>query len=291
MNTSKLLVIAGAALVVASCAGHDDREDTATTTAALVGSSAGGTSFQVYVALEAPNEPCAGDALPVCPAGNWLRVLNGDSGPRLVSKLDLSQLPLTVLEQALGAGKDKLIFRGQFGPNDSPATGYSEFIAFEAWRGLPDVPVTPNDRYFAVETINDVPFADVLNLPVKQPVAGVAVDFAPPFVDRGWLTSRVMTRGAVVLGHVAGMTLEAAQVYLRLPELKGPCPMYRILCGDRTATYERDDNRCLLPTGCVVRTACPLVIPACQRGYRLVDWATLPHGCPEYACDPEFIYR
>src|SRR6202035_267505 len=106
-------------------------------------------------------------------------------------------------------------------------------------------------------------------------VAGVTARL----VDAAWLTARVVSRGALVAGHLAGEALDADQVYLRLPDVVGPCSLRLLHCGDDVATFDRDVNRCLVPTGCAVRGFCPQFVPSCDPGYQLVEWPSEPQAC------------
>jgi hypothetical protein len=289
MTTSKLRVIAGAALIVAGCAGHDDNEITATTTAALEPSPA--TPFaptDTYAVLER----CAVQGEQTCVGGYWIREVNRVDGLRLVSALDVSRLGTEALAQASGGGNE-LVVRGAFGPADR-RTGLHPFLVYEAWRGLPDVGPILGDGYFTVNKDGDELFASLVNTGWEKRIGTVSVAFAPRLVDTAWLSSRVLEHGALVAGRVEGsafeaLRLDANQVYVRLPDTVGPCPMEELFCGDETATYERDENRCLVPTGCATPRACPMYIPVCDPGYVLRSWASQPAACPAYACDPAFL--
>jgi len=282
--------IAGAAiLVVTSCAGHDDEQVTATTTAALDPAPVT-LNVPTYVTLESPHGSCQNNNPLACFGGSWVREVNRVDGLRLVSRFDVSALAPLALAQATGAGKGELLLRGVFEARERKAPG-APFFVTEAWRGLPDAQPAPLDRYFATQTINAGQFAELLNDKWVGQFATLSVtDLAPLRVDTDWLMSRVLDHGATVAGRLHGATLEATQVFLRLPDVAGPCPEFRIRCsGGEVATFDRSVDRCLIPTGCVVPGICPLWIPRCEPGYDLVSWVTQPTGCPAFECDPSFL--
>ena len=295
-TTSKLRVIAGAAIIVAGCAGRDDQQVTATTNAALESAPTGVDealqppieSAEVYVTLESPREDCPALVSAPCSGGYLVREVNRDGRMRTVSRF-VSELERGALEQAGGAGKGELLLRGHFGPAER-RTSSAPFTILGAWRGLPGVEPSPLDRYVAVDSNGDRLEARLLNRGGEHPIGSVSVaGCAPRLVDPTWLTARVLGHGAIVAGRLDDGILEAGQVFIRLPDYPGPCPGLRMLCGDRTATYERDANHCLEPTGCVERHFCPLFLPECDPGYRLVSWASQPNGCAAFACDPAFL--
>jgi hypothetical protein len=294
MYTTRLMVIAGAAMLVAGCAGHDDQDVTATTTAALepslatsteaIASIPGAPTLPVFVTLESPytcEESCAG--------GFWVRELNSAAAPRWVEKLDVSELSRSAVAQASGAGPGELLMRGTF---TSPAllVGMGTFHALEAWRGLPDVAAPPLDPYLGVMTVDGALVAHVLDSPWGRVIGSISVaDLATPFVDTAWLSSRIVTGGAVVAGKFDGWALDVAQVYLRLPDVAGPCPDFGYECGDAVPTFTLAAGRCLIPTGCAVRRMCPEVMPACGSGYETLSWPSQPDGCLAFACMPAWL--
>jgi hypothetical protein len=76
---------------------------------------------------------------------------------------------------------------------------------------------------------------------------------------------------------------------LRLPDRVTSCPKPSIAeCPEGLVHgWTRDENRCLMPTGCVEPLFCIALVPACDEGYTLVSWE---NQCTQYACDPEFVY-
>ena len=161
----------------------------------------------------------------------------------------------------------------------------------EVWRGLPDVgPLPWNEAYWAPEP--NALAVRRLNQPFEIPVEAIDVSgFAPPRVDEAWLLSRVTEHGALVAGRLRDGRLEASQVFVRLPDVVGPCPLLHLACGKRVETFERDTDRCLVPTGCVQRQLCPEMIPGCAPGYVLATWPSEPGACLAFACDPGFLPR
>jgi hypothetical protein len=311
MITSKLALIAGAAITVAGCAGHDDADPTARSTASQ--ESAPGVpnhdvianataplelvqppevKGDVYVALVSSGESCEES----CPGDFWVRELNGTGPARYVRNLDLSALPQRAIAMAAGSGAGELLFRGEFGSieEDSPgALAASVFYVHEAWRGLPGVTSPPLDVDTVVETSDGQLVAHILDGPWGQPIKSVSIDgISVPWVDPAWLDTRIMDHGAIVAGRFDGWTLDAAQVYLRLPDVVGPCAVERfaVHCdAEQVATYTMTDNLCLVFAGCAKPGLCPLVVARCEAGYDLVSWAGQPDGCQASTCEPTFI--
>jgi hypothetical protein len=292
MHTSRLMVIAGAAILVAGCAGHDDQNVTATTTAALEPSpvtsteASGESTLPVFVALESPytcEESCNG--------GFWVHELNRGTAPRWVSRLDISELGRSAALQATGAAPGELLMRGTFTGSEW-RVGPDTFHATEAWRGLPDVVAPPLDPYVTVATVDGIIIAHVLDSPWHRAIASVSIaSITAPFVDDAWVSSHVVTGGAIVAGRFDGWTLDVAQVYFRLPDEVGPCPEFGYYCGNEAPTFSLASDRCLMPTGCAVRRLCPEDVPACLPGYDLLSWPTQPAGCSAFACMPAWLQQ
>jgi hypothetical protein len=238
-----------------------------------------------FFVLESPLKACT---TTTCSGDYWVRELDGARGDLQVSALDVSGVPRTALAQALGAESGEVVLRGQFGPAPSGAN-VSAFIALEVWRGLPGVNPASSDSYSSIEKANGQLVANVLDGTEKATLETLSLSaFVPLDVDMAWLGARVLEHGALVAGRLNGTALEAEQVFIRLPDVIGPCPDYQIDCRDEAPTYSRDDNRCLIPTGCVVAQDCPLDVD-CRAGYRAVLWRVQPAGCASFACDPAFL--
>jgi hypothetical protein len=314
MITSKLGVIAGVAIIVAGCAGHDDQDPTATSTASLESVSAVPNADKtanataplelveppqvkadVYVRLVSPGISCEES----CTGDFWLQELNRVALPRYVHKLDFSALSKQALGMVGGGGNGEVVFRGEFSPAEAtapiapPAKIATTFFVNEAWRGLPDVTAPPLDPYVTVETFEGQLVAHLLDGPWGRPIKSVSTAGPlPAWVDEAWLQTRIMDHGAIVAGRFDGWTLDAAQVYLRLPDVVGPCPFERfaVHCdGDEVATYTMSDNLCLVFAGCAKPGLCPLLLARCEAGYDLVSWASQPNACSASTCEPAFI--
>jgi hypothetical protein len=131
--------------------------------------------------------------------------------------------------------------------------------------------------------------AHVLDSAWSRVIGSVSLTGLPPSVDSAWLSGRVQGGGAIVAGRFDGWTLQAAQVFLRLPDVVGPCPDFVYWCGNETPTFTLGADRCMVPTGCAVRGVCPEYLPACEPGYDLLSWPSQPHGCPAFACMPAWL--
>jgi hypothetical protein len=112
-------------------------------------------------------------------------------------------------------------------------------------------------------------------------------DAAKAFVDQEWLSSRLVSHGALAAAHVSSKVLSASQVWVRLPESAGPCakPVEKACSGGQIQAYTRTADRCLQALGCVDRGICTMMMPSCPDGYAAVTW-TAANGCAATACDP-----
>jgi hypothetical protein len=295
--------IAGAAVVVAGCSANDGTEVPATATVVAAQETPATTSrgdttvgpdlptttpvgaTSVFVALGS----CADQRGLVCVGGYWVHEVNSTAPAQLVASFDVSRLSPSAIAQTQGGGNE-LIFEGRYEPVDRTVRSLA-FVATAAWRGLPDVTPTDGDLVVAVKKVDGALFASPVNSSTEIAIESVSVSgFAPPMVDTTWLASRVLEGGALVAGAIHGSTLDASQVFVTLPAVPGPCRDVIVHCeGDETPTYARDENLCLVPTGCVVRRACPEYRPVCGPGYVLATWAARPGGCDAFACDPTFL--
>jgi hypothetical protein len=244
----------------------------------------GGPSGSWFI-LESPLGTCTSTT---CSGTHSVRELNGARDVIPVSLLDVSKLSHAALEQAAGAASGELVLRGQVGPVRN-GTSLPTFVAFEGWRGLPGVSVAGSDSYSSIQTTSGHLVASAVNGKEKNILETVSLSaFLPLNVDTAWLHARILEHGALVAGHIDAATLYAAQVFVRLPDVIGPCPDYEIDCHDKAATYSRDENRCLIPTGCAVPENCPIDLE-CRAGYRAVLWRTQPAACTSFDCDPAFL--
>ncbi len=286
--------MACAALAVAGCAGQDDSQGTSTTTAALepgqetpLGGDGGTTATSpVFVTLQ--SQFSCGQS---CEGGFWVHELGSEADARWVGELDISQLPQTAMQQASGAAPGQLLLQGFFTTSvlpDVPPT----FHATDAWRGLPSVAAPAGDPFVRVFSVDGVLVARVLDSRERRVIGAVSLgSLDAKYIDSAWLSSRVVTGGAVVAGQFDGWTLNVAQVFMHLPDLVGVCPQFGYDCGpDAVATFTLSSDRCLVPTGCAARRdTCPEFIPSCEPGYTLLSWPVQPHACTAFACMPSWL--
>jgi len=295
---SKCGALLAVVMSVSNCAGHDDKDATASTSASL--QSAPGVPHQtavvplevvgslqppadVYVTLESPDVSCEA----TCIGEFWLQELNSENPPRNVRALDLSSLSEEAIRMAMGAGAGEIVLRGELGPGT--------FFASEAWRGLPGVQASPSDVYVTVEATGKHRLALVLDGPLGRPIESLALaSVGRPWVDAAWISNRIMEHGAIVAGTFNGWALDADQVFLRLPDVIGPCDRFDFasICGaDLVATYSLDDGLCPGPTGCAKPGFCPQLKPFCDPGYDLVSTPSQPDACPAFTCEPAFAQQ
>jgi hypothetical protein len=114
-------------------------------------------------------------------------------------------------------------------------------------------------------------------------------------VDGRWLRKRAIEGGAITSGvwvrRGEELVLEASNVFLKLPERAGPCPLFRLAnCPDgQTWSFTRTADRCIVPVSCVTTRYCAAYLPACAEGYTLASWPSTNGGCSAYACDPTWV--
>ena len=222
--------------------------------------------------------------------------------------LDFAQSGLSAedVAKAEGAGRGELVLRGKLG--STGRDGYRTFIVTEAYRGMPGVQPLAGQSFFkasslGIKCITAPCFSEEalkLNTTQKTRFASYSVARASrPLVDQEWLTRRVAGHDAIVAAaFITGQTfpggadkiLDASQVYLRLPEQSGPCPVMKLAaCPEgQDWAWERNEDRCVLPMGCVESGACAAYVPACDDGYTLQSWSGGMFACSVYACDPTF---
>jgi len=290
-----------------ACAASDGPSDPGTTAESKDELSLTQPSF---VTLRADTRRCLA---PLC-GGYFVRDVNVRGTEMYVSGLNFadSRLPTNTIEDIRSAPANELVMYGHLGQMESH---YStrQFVVLGAFRGMPGVTPRDGDAFFQVHARNPPiacfvapcpnELASRLNTTREDAFDRISVDHAAlPWVDKGWLTSRVATHQAVVTGafvqgeHFPGgyeQVLDASQVFVRLPDVVGPCiERPSVLCSEGTsAVLERTADRCFDQVGCVTKGICPLFMPACAAGYTLASWPAAPSGCPSFACDPSFVVQ
>jgi len=245
---------------------------------------------------------------PLC-GGYYLTDVNTTREPRYVSGLDFSQSNLdqaTVLETPF----EELVLFGVLGPRET-RFNTRPLIVQEAYRGLPGMVRRATDRFYTV-AVNNPPIVCITapcnNASGQQvnrriaPVSLTGVDVTEalaPMVDGAWVNARIERDGALVAGRVVNgasfpggraRILNASQVFIRLPFEAAACPLVRFPpCAEPLVrTYQRNDDRCVLPSECVEGGACILSVPSCAEGYTLSSYTAGMFACASYVCDPTF---
>jgi hypothetical protein len=298
MTGRHLGIVACTAVLAAGCGARDEGDATARMTDASLPSIAasveptlaslapGSRGAPVYVMLESPSPSCDGGP---CTGGFWVRELAGAMPLRFVAHLDFSAAQAAI-PQAAGAAAGELLLLGTLAQGDR-REGDSSLVVLAAWRGMPDVQAPLLDLYVTVGTAGDHLVAYGLDGVWRHSITAVSLsDLGPPLLDTSWLTGRALGGGAIVAGRLVGTTFDAAQVFVRLPDAIGPCPLLEYSCGVGVATYTLGADRCLFATGCAAAGhLCPEYLPACDPQYQRLSWPSQPHGCPAYACMPGFL--
>jgi len=263
-------------------------------------------SARAYVTLRRDVRKCAS---PKC--GGWFVKDVNKKNPteRYVSSLDFGNANLddASIAEVQDAPDGEVVVRAKLGPLD--ASGTRSLLVWEAYRGMPGFVPASGDAFYAVSARDpqiQCFTAPCDNLSAKKLNSTSTTNFTRTEIEldhriqTSWLEKRVNEDDAIVVGsikkgdHFAGgyeHVLEANQVLLKLPEMEGPCPQFKLAaCPDgQTRTYTRSPDRCILPDACVDTHACPLLVPNCGDGYTLVSYPTSPSGCPSFTCDPTWI--
>ncbi|MBS1151083.1 MAG: hypothetical protein H6Q89_2781 [Myxococcaceae bacterium] len=264
------------------------------------------TTSRTYVTFTRDFRKCVS---PLC-GGWWVTDVNRvNPSPRYVNELDFSSSGLDEATVArVYEGDTQVVLRGKLGAAET-RFHTRPFIVSDAWRGMPGVTATAGQSFFKVQSLNIQCFkapcpsmkANRLNAGAPTMFDGLDVSAAAlPRVDQTWLKNRVAQHEAIVTGKfvngafISGSyekVLAASQVFVKLPEQPGPCPLVKMpACpAGKVRTYERNEDRCVLPSfTCVIPGMCALYLPNCAEGYQLRSWSGGAAACPVHACDPAF---
>lgn len=259
------------------------------------------TTSRTYVGIRRDFRKCIA---PLC-GGYWVHDLNRvNLNEVYVSALDYSTSGLT--DEAKGqieGGLQEVVLRGKLGPKEAQF-GTRTFIVSEGYRGMPGKVVAATDKFFKVKEV------DIQCFRAPCPSLGaVRVNYTAQTlfhdllltrasagrIDAKWLDKRATVNGAIVGGSWKRdgeeLLLDAANVFLRLPESSGPCPLFfPAPCPTgQVRTFKRNADRCVMPSVCVTPGACALFLPICDEGYSLQSWTAAPHACQAYVCDPTWV--
>jgi hypothetical protein len=241
---------------------------------------------------------------PLC-GGYWVHDLNRVNLTEVyVSGLDFTGSGLSDEDQGnVELGLDEVVLRGKLGPKE-PQFNTRPFIVSEAYRGMPGKPVGATDKFFKVQPVSIQCFrapcpslgAKKVNFTAQTLFHQLDLaDVTAGLVDGKWLRKRATLDGAITSGTMVRrgeeQVLEASNVFLRLPEVAGPCPVFKLAACPmgQVRTYTRTADRCVVPAACVAPGVCAQYIPACGEGYSLSSWQSGTFGCPAYACDPNWV--
>lgn len=304
MRTTPLLT----ALLLAGCGVSEaSLDDVGDDTAAAQGEL--GTSTRSYVVLRHDQRRCVS---PMC-GGYWAHDVNRASvKEQYVSGLDFSQSNLAMPEDqadVTGAADFEVVLWGKLGPLES-RFNTRPFLVTSAWRGMPGVKFTePADTFYRVEgaaiqcIAAPCPTLRASKLHTTAKILHHDLDVSRasrPLVDQDWLTFRTIAKDALVAGRFVDgaligasreKVLAASQVFVHLPDMTQSCPrpaLARCPAG-QVNLWTRNENRCLMPSGCGGGGVCAASVPACADGYSLVSWSGGPFGCSQFACDPAFL--
>lgn len=261
-----------------------------------------------YVTLRHDDRKCAS---PLC-GGYFVHDVNRATAETYVSGIDLTAANLMpeLEDSILAAPAEELVLRGKLGPVES-AHKTRAFLVSEVYRGMPGMAPADGDVFFATKTHS--PAIQCITAPCNNEVATQlnstkttsftsykVTDALPNGGDANWLTDRQQTHGAITAGAIVKGTkkaggyeqvMKATQVYVRLPDVLGPCPkVAQPSCASgKVPTFTRSLDRCLVFNTCVKPGICTQFLPACADGYTQSTWSQSSSACKAMACDPSFL--
>lgn len=296
-----LSTVSGAlALALVGCGGEADAlEGHATNVEALV-------TPGTYVTVRRDLRRCVA---PLC-GGYFVAPVDRPLTGYYVNALDFSQSDLDdgSVAMLLDAPDGEIVLRGRLGERE-PRFHTRPMIVSEGFRGLPNV--TARGTFYQV-TVNDPPImcitapcnnenafrlnheSSVLSF-TRISLSGIPASL----VDGPWLMNRIEAHKAIVVGSFVDgdalpggpeKVLEATQVFVKLPDVQGPCPSLPVeSCPDgQVSVFARTPDRCEVPDGCVEPSVCVQSLPVCDEGYVLHSWTAAPNACPAHVCEPLF---
>ena len=293
----KLAAVAMVAVGVVGCGGAASEGET---------EDGLGASKKSHVTLRRDQRRCAS---PGC-GGYFVRDANKTTPEQYVYTIDFSATGFDgpTSDKVLGAAANEIVLYGKLSPVD-PKTNVRSFKVSSAYRGMPGRSAAAGDAFFNATATHiqcvAAPCQDQsalkLNDTAKTSFSHYDVAAASTgFVDQVWLAARVREHGALVAASIvdgqkmaAGSerVLAASQVFVKLPESAGPCtkaPIHLNCAKDEVIVYQRDADRCVMPSACVKPGVCAAMVPSCDAGYSLVQWRSGPNACNASACDPTF---
>jgi hypothetical protein len=267
-----------------------------------------GSSSRTYVVARRDFRRCAA---PMC-GGFWIHDINRATVREVyVPGFDFSRSNLINDEDradVTNAPEFEVVLFGKLG---ALKNGYRDFVVTSAWRGMPGMQFKEGaDTFYSVADANvqcvTAPCPTMKATKLHSTSATLFHDIsveraAKPLVDQNWLTARVTDKGALVAGRFVNASqfgagveriLDAAQVFVKLPDMTQSCPRPSLpLCpGSKQNVWVRDTNLCTMPAGCAAPGACAAFVPSCEDGYSLQSWTGGVFACTQYACDPAFLH-
>jgi hypothetical protein len=259
-------------------------------------------SSRTYVALRHDDRRCIS---PLC-GGYWVRDLNrATPTEKYVSGLDFTGSGLGAAEEAIvREGLGEVVLRGKLGPVEAQF-GTRTFVVSEAWRGMPGKAVAAGDSFFKLSTATvqciraPCPSYRAVrgNFTAQTYFHALELDRAAAGrLDLAWLEKRATQDGALTAGALVRsgevLTLEASNVFVKLPEAAGPCPLVKQppCASGMSRTFVRNEDRCIVSSQCVAQGVCTQLVPTCGEGTTRVTWASAPRACPQMVCEPSWLH-
>lgn len=246
-------------------------------------------------------------------SGYWLQEVNHEHAREvLVARLDFAQSGLSEQDVALveRAPATELLLRGVV-VREATNSERLMLSVREAYRGMPGIGRADEQAFYRVADVCDDgscegEIASLLDRHDQTEFATFDLARIDHRVQLDWLVLRLRGGGAIARGWLGPLpacgdgpscgtahALSATQVYLRIPERYGPCPMSDTLpmpiCPEGTVmSFTRTANRCMFPTGCVMHRICPFTRPTCSEGYTKIAWVS-KSSCEASVCDPSWV--
>jgi hypothetical protein len=294
-------------LLAMGCGVSSVEVDETATTADVTAEETGelSTRTQSYVVFRRDQRRCLS---PLC-GGYFVSDVNRKVlREEYVSGFDFTASGLTDETQAkvFEAADGEVVLKGKLGPAE-PRFNTRAFLVSEAFRGMPGVRPAAGDLFYRVERAPEIRCiaapcpglrAYKLHTSAQTLFNEVSVTRASKTnVDTTWMTSRIVDKDALVAAAFVTSnrvtTLDVAQVFMRLPEPSQSCPRVAIqqCAAGYTLSWARNENRCLLPAGCVRTVSCPQIRPYCDADYTAMTWNGGTNACPRAKCDPTWVMQ
>jgi hypothetical protein len=287
--------------LLAGCAAQVGGEDAASESAELSKSTATFVTLSVPACKRGP-----------CPA-YIAEDVNRNTLARSIGNLDFSRTGFTkdTIAKITSAPAGEIVLKAKLGPVQYK-TNLPSLIVIDAYRGMPGVTFDSTAVFYQGADFSPpvecfaapCPEGSTAKLNTTMTSSYDSIDVsgaAESFVSQDWLRAQVAYEHVIVAGTIAAgpkvgtratRVLTAEQIFVKMPAAPAECPQFKLAaCPEgQVRTYTRSADLCELPGECVTPGICAFFLPACADGYTRASWVGGPNACPQYGCDPTFIY-